>query len=188
MVTFDLPRVVRVVHAGDHRLRLRFSDGLEGTVDLRSALRGPVLEALRDPAVFAQARLEGATVVWPNGADWAPESLHARLVAETGAGAPAIDDGLSGGSAHAAGMPEISRFFGIVVRMFYDDHSAPHFHAVYGEYSVAMEIDGDGIRGRFPPSRLLLLFEWRDRHRAELMANWQRLRDGRSIVPIEPLD
>lgn len=184
---FDLPRVVHLRYLGDHRLRLRFDDGVEGTIDFGDALRGPMFEPLRDPALFAQVRLDGPTIAWPNGADWAPESLHATVLATSRTKAQRIDDQFDAGDAHPARMPEISRFFGIVVRMFYDDHAAPPFHAVFGEYAVALEIEGDGIRGRFPPSRLLLLFEWRDRHRGELMANWERLREGRPAEPIQPL-
>lgn len=86
-----------------------------------------------------------------------------------------------------ARYPEISRFYGIVISMSYSDHARPHFHARSGSNSIVVEIDGDGIRGSFPPNRLSLLFEWRDLHRAELRTNWDRLRRGESPVPIEPL-
>jgi hypothetical protein len=64
-------------------LRLRFSDGLEGTVDLEPLLWGPIFEPLRDPTYFRRVRVsrDAGTVVWPNGADLAPEALHS-LVAE----------------------------------------------------------------------------------------------------------
>ena len=64
-------------------LHLRFSDGLEGAVDLEPLLWGPMFEPLRDPAYFRRVRVsrDAGTVVWPNGADLAPETLHA-LVAE----------------------------------------------------------------------------------------------------------
>ena len=51
-----------------------------------------------------------------------------------------------------------------------------------------MEIDGDGLSGSFPRHRLALLYEWRDAHRDELLANWERLRRGQSPVAIAPLD
>ena len=68
-------------HRGAHRLWLRFNDGAEGEVDLHAYLEGPVFLPLRDPAVFATARLdpEVRTVTWPNGADLAPEFLHSLL-------------------------------------------------------------------------------------------------------------
>jgi len=75
------PSLVRVLEAryrGGHRVWLRFDDGLEGEVDLAPALRGPVFEPLQDPEVFARFEVDH-TLVWPNGADLAPESLHARV-------------------------------------------------------------------------------------------------------------
>lgn len=69
---------------GPHSLRLTFSDGATKQVDVRPLLVGPIFEPLRDPAYFAQATLAAAcgTVIWPNGADFAPEALH-ELKAET---------------------------------------------------------------------------------------------------------
>lgn len=79
------PPITAVAYAGSgHRLRLSFGDGLTGEVDLEPQLRGagPVFAPLRDPAYFAQVRLdeEAGTICWPHGADWAPEVLY-RLVA-----------------------------------------------------------------------------------------------------------
>jgi hypothetical protein len=71
--------------------------------------------------------------------------------------------------------------------MFYLDHARPHFHARCGGDSIAVEIDGDGVRGSFPPNRLPLLFEWRDLHRRELRENWERLQRGEPAVAIAPL-
>lgn len=61
-----------------HRLRLRFSNGTEKTVDVSPLLRGPVFKPLLDPAYFARVTVDpiAGTVVWPNGADFAPEALH----------------------------------------------------------------------------------------------------------------
>lgn len=66
-----------------HRLELSFSDGAFGVVDVGPLLTGPVFEPLRDPGYFARAALDPVcgTVVWPNGADFAPEALHALLPA-----------------------------------------------------------------------------------------------------------
>lgn len=60
-----------------HRVWLKFSDGTEGQVDLGNELGGPVFEPLKDPEFFQQFTLEGHTLTWPNGADFAPEYLHA---------------------------------------------------------------------------------------------------------------
>ena len=73
-----LPAVAGVAVIGDHRLRLLFDDGTAGDVDLSAMEWKGVFEPLRDPQYFADARLdvEAATVVWPNGADSAPERLY----------------------------------------------------------------------------------------------------------------
>ena len=70
--------VLSVEYRGGHRLRLTFSDGVEGEADLGGALEGSVFAPLRDPVAFAAVRLdpELRTVTWPNGADFAPEFLR----------------------------------------------------------------------------------------------------------------
>jgi len=75
--------VRRVEHLGYYRLRLTFADGFVADVDLADKIRqstGPVFAPLRDVAYFAQVRVDDqlGTIVWPNGADLAPESLRAR--------------------------------------------------------------------------------------------------------------
>jgi hypothetical protein len=76
-----LPAVVSAERRGDFILWLAFNDGVEGIVDLRDLLTGTVFEPLKDPAYFGRFFLEGGTVAWPNGADIAPETLHARAKA-----------------------------------------------------------------------------------------------------------
>jgi hypothetical protein len=187
MLDFDLIRVTDVRYVRDHVLWLQFSDGLEGEMDFAGELAGEVFTPLNDPGLFAQVRLDSGTISWPTGADWAPEDLHDRVLATAGVDSKRNDDEHPGDARDLAAMPEISRFFGIVIRMFYAEHARPHFHAHFGEQSIAVEISGDGVSGRFPPHRLPLLFEWRDLHREELLENWNRLRDGRQPKPIEPL-
>ena len=85
-------------------------------------------------------------------------------------------------------MPEISRFFGIVVAMFYSDHAPPHFHARYGEDEVTVRIDDGGVDGYFPRRALGLLLEWYALHRDELRDNWERARTRRPLQRIEPLE
>ncbi len=73
-----LPAVVRAEHRGGYRIYLVFNDGTQGTVDFSQWLAaGPVFEPWHDPGYFAAFMLEGGTVAWPNGADIAPETLHA---------------------------------------------------------------------------------------------------------------
>ena len=83
------PYTVRAVeHLGGHRLRLTFADGLVGDVDLASRFTGPVgpvFAPLRDVEFFAQVRVDDelGTVVWPNGADLAPDALHEQVLSLT---------------------------------------------------------------------------------------------------------
>ena len=72
-------------------------------------------------------------------------------------------------------MPEISRFFGIVIAMYYRDHLPPHFHARYGAFEAQVLIDRPGLlRGDLPPRALSLVVEWAALHRDELLENWRR--------------
>jgi hypothetical protein len=76
-----MPRVIDARHAGGYRVWLRFADGLSGEIDLEKELWGPVFEPLKDVAEFAKVRFdpEADTIVWPNGADLAPEFLYDAL-------------------------------------------------------------------------------------------------------------
>jgi Protein of unknown function (DUF2442) len=80
-----IPKVIDARHAGGYRVWLRFADGLTGEVDLERELWGPVFEPLKDITEFAKlyADPECKTVVWPNGADLAPEFLYDELKAVT---------------------------------------------------------------------------------------------------------
>ena len=85
-------------------------------------------------------------------------------------------------------MPEISRFFGIVVSMYFDDHGPPHVHARYGSDVVRVAIETTQIlSGSLPPRALALLLEWMVIHRVELDDDWSRARSGRPLAPIDPL-
>ena len=86
-------------------------------------------------------------------------------------------------------MPEISRFFGIVVAMFYAEHGVPHFHAVYGEQKVSIGIEDHVVlEGTLQPRALRLVLEWCRLREAELLANWQRARRGEPLERIPPLE
>jgi hypothetical protein len=85
-------------------------------------------------------------------------------------------------------MPEISRFFGIVIGMFFDDHSPPHFHAAYGEYRAAIKIDGFILtEGYLPPRALGLVVEWASIHKEALLLDWDAAKAGKPLSKIEPL-
>ena len=78
-----LPAVVRAEHRGGYRIHLVFNDGLESTVDFAQWLEGPVFEPLKAIGYFRRFFIEGGTVVWPNGADIAPETLYAASQARS---------------------------------------------------------------------------------------------------------
>jgi len=85
-------------------------------------------------------------------------------------------------------VPEISRFLGIVVGMFFNEHGLPHFHAVYGDYKITVEIESRTVRGTFPPRALRLVLEWATLHKQELLANWERAHRRQLLIRIEPLE
>ena len=85
-------------------------------------------------------------------------------------------------------MPEISRFLGIVIGMFFNEHGVPHFHAVYGDRRITVEIESGNIHGHFPPRAERLVLEWLDLHREELLDNWQRARQHEPLQRIAPLE
>jgi hypothetical protein len=85
-------------------------------------------------------------------------------------------------------MPVISRFFGIVIYMYWRDHTPPHFHAKYQDEEVAIEIESGIITGRLAPKAIALIQEWRLLRQAELMADWELARQKRSLHRIAPLE
>ena len=85
-------------------------------------------------------------------------------------------------------MPEISRFYGIVISMYYDDHNPPHFHVRYGGDRAAVEIPSLRVlEGKLPPRVLGLVVEWASQYQPELMDNWDAARNDSSPRRIPPL-
>ena len=85
-------------------------------------------------------------------------------------------------------MPEISRFYGIVITMYYDEHNPPHFHAEYGEFKAVIAIQSlEVIEGKLPRRALELVLDWAELHQAELMEDWELCRKHVEPRPIEPL-
>ena len=85
-------------------------------------------------------------------------------------------------------MPELSRFLGIVIAMYYRDHAPPHFHAYYGSFDITVELVSGRVSGGFPRRALAHVQEWRSLHVAELLEDWElaTLRKPlRSIAPLE---
>lgn len=85
-------------------------------------------------------------------------------------------------------MPEISRFYGIVIAMFYDEHNPPHFHARYGGHKVAIDIRTLSVlEGRFPARALGMVIEWASQHQTELLEDWNLAQAAQVPKKIEPL-
>ena len=88
-------------------------------------------------------------------------------------------------------MPEISRFIGIIVRMYMEvgaRHHLPHFHAYYQDEVAIFSLDPvDRIAGSLPRRQLRLIEAWAELHQAELLLDWNRLQAGEAPVPIDPL-
>lgn len=94
----------------------------------------------------------------------------------------------TGLSANMEPMPTISRFFGLTITMYFDDHEPPHFHARAAGHSAKIEIDTlDVLANDLPRRELRLVLAWAEMHSAELLENWHRAREGATLSEIEPL-
>ncbi len=89
-------------------------------------------------------------------------------------------------------MPELSRFFGIIIRMYWETgtpHHSPHFHAYYQDDVAIYGIDPvETMAGSLPRRQRRLVEAWAELHQQELTDDWQRLQEGRSPLPIQPLE
>ena len=85
-------------------------------------------------------------------------------------------------------MPEISRFFGIVVYMFWRDHEPAHFHVDYSGQKAEFTIDPIGLlKGKLSPKALALVTEWAASKQKELLDDWERAKNKQPHLSIEPL-
>jgi len=85
-------------------------------------------------------------------------------------------------------MPEISRFLGIVIAMYYNDHAPPHFHAKYGAFEITVHLADGVVEGKFPRRALNLVLEWYTLRQAELLEDWNLARERRPLRRIDPLE
>lgn len=191
----SIPAVVFAEVLEDHLLRLRFDDGREGKVDVAAVIgqfRG-VFAPLRRPGYFRRVRVDSklGTIGWPNGADIAPETLREALTEVTWVRRRRNSSSLAARPAPGTigSMPEICRFFGIVIQMYFREKHAPHFHVRYSGRRASIDIETLGLHsGSMPPRVLGLVTEWAALHRRELIQNWERARRGRTLRPIAPLE
>ena len=85
-------------------------------------------------------------------------------------------------------MPEISRFLGIIIKMFWCEHNPPHFHAEYGSDKVEIDLKSLALlKGYLPPRVLGMVIEWAELHQQELIANWESMRSSNYYNKIDPL-
>lgn len=86
-------------------------------------------------------------------------------------------------------MPEISRFYGIVIALFFSDHNPPHFHARYGGDEATIDIRTlQVLDGSLPRRALSLVVKWASQHQDELMENWDLVRNQQAPKKIKPLE
>jgi Domain of unknown function (DUF4160) len=85
-------------------------------------------------------------------------------------------------------MPIISRFFGILIFMFWREHEPPHFHAKYGDEEVVVEIENGKVSGTISKRALGLIQDWRELHKEELLRDWALAKERRELNRINPLE
>jgi hypothetical protein len=85
-------------------------------------------------------------------------------------------------------MPEISRFLGIIITMYYNDHPPPHFHVRYNQQKAIIDLKNLSIlEGELSPKVLGLVIEWAALHQTELLENWQLARKNQPLNRVQPL-
>ena len=85
-------------------------------------------------------------------------------------------------------MPELSRFYGIVIYMYYLDHEPPHFHAKYGVYEAIISLPDGQFFGEFPKTAKRLVKKWLKIHQQELLSDWELARSRKALQKIAPLE
>jgi hypothetical protein len=188
-------QVRRVQVLSDHRLRLEFDNGAVGDVDLATYVPfDGVFAPFRDPTFFQCVRVdrEAGTICWPNGVDLDPDVLYSSATSSSFEAVlppqpTTTSEEPTPGTDHV--VPEISRFFGIIIRMCFRDHVPPHFHVEYDDQQASVIIESLSIlEGSVSRRTLRLVVEWGELHRGELLANWERARHREPLRLIEPLE
>jgi len=85
-------------------------------------------------------------------------------------------------------MPIISRFFGIVIYIYWKDHAPPHFHAKYGDDEIVVEIRTGNVSGNMSNRAIKLVQEWRELHKDELLKDWKLAEQKKALFAINPLE
>ena len=85
-------------------------------------------------------------------------------------------------------MPERSRFFGIIIKMYFNEHNPPHFHVEYQDYIAIINIEDGTVKGEMPRKQINLIFQWLDLHKSELLINWELSNSRQPLIKINPLN
>lgn len=85
-------------------------------------------------------------------------------------------------------MPEISRFFGIIIKMYFNEHNPPHFHVEFQDFAAIIYIEDGTVKGEMPRKQLNLIFQQLDLHKEELLKNWELSLARQALVKINPLN
>lgn len=191
------PDLTAARYLDGYRLVLTFADGKRGILDMKDELHGRVFEPLKDVKLFKSFSFdrELATVVWPTGADLAPEFLYERATSSGNAlqslprRAPAATKGTGPRPRTEVAGPEVSQFLGMVVEQVYDGLAPPQFLVRYGSSSAQFEIaTGKVLSGSLSPTARRFVREWLALHRDELATNWTRLEKRLPLKRIAPLE
>lgn len=84
-------------------------------------------------------------------------------------------------------MPEICRFYGIIISLFWRDHNPPHIHFTYGNYECTISVIDRVVEGKSPAKVISKVNEWIDAHENEILALWEKAQKGEPLNKIEPL-
>ena len=85
-------------------------------------------------------------------------------------------------------MPEISRFYGIIIKMYFNEYNPPHFHVEYQDYEAIVNIETGELTGKISRRALVLVYEWLDQNKEALLENWKRIEERKPLNKIKPLD
>ncbi|MEQ8413013.1 MAG: DUF4160 domain-containing protein [Imperialibacter sp.] len=85
-------------------------------------------------------------------------------------------------------MPEICRFYGIIIKMYFNEHNPPHFHIEYQDYEAVMNIETGEVTGNMSRRALNLVYDWLDQNKEALFENWKRIEERKPLNRIKPLD
>jgi len=123
-------KAVDVKALGDFRIKVVFDDGVSGVVDLSDLIRKGIFKVLQDPKLFGNVTTDGVAISWNEQLEIDAFKIYADIVKKSPS--DLINNILL--------MPQISMFLGIIIRMFFDDHNPPHFHASYAEHQAIIDI------------------------------------------------